>query len=716
MKLNLSISTYLAAKSLARHRMVAATTVLGVAIGMTVVGAILIVDSNTVQEFGVEVVAPAEPVKAAGEVEAVSASMLPDITGISFVRTGRGDKAKMTLVPTQEGVGRAANQDLVSSLPAKGVEDYQTMRLAVRLASLLAFLVGATLVFYTMRYSVAARAREFSLLLCLGEFRVNLGVSMLIESLVLGGLGTLVGLGLAFPTAQLLLGLGISTTGQAPSGGFVIPWWELVAMGAISVTVAILGVLSPIRSLHKLEIAEVLQPRFMSHDIDERDFRSQGFGWLIPIALAATYVSVRPFLQSWLSVVQFFFLELFVATLLAVVVLWCVRPLLRCVLGMFERLLQPVFPLESQLTGRRIRLTSHKIAFSVAGVTLVFSFLTGLHDITRSLKHEIHTWAAQALTPYAYFERRFAGPMAEDELRSQVETRGLDFFRLSPLVGGPFPFRLINTSDLNPYLLARGRSPLTPDTVIVTPTLAARFGLQAGDVVEVETSTDLHRFEVIELTDDIGFYARNGRYVDLKSYALFSHKAPLFQGGFDSLVGAFAMARSVDAKRPYRRRSAETDLYPYYRLVKHGFGLGVWQKREIDKDFLIFDFILLMTVVLACVGVANNMLIQVRARDREISVLRTIGISRWQVTRLLLAEGLIIGVTGATLAVVLGNALGFLSVSFLDRFTLFQYEFLFSVPGTVAVIALAVITCSMAAIYPAIVAVRTVSAEALSYE
>ena len=123
-----------------------------------------------------------------------------------------------------------------------------------------------------------------------------------------------------------------------------------------------------------------------------------------------------------------------------------------------------------------------------------------------------------------------------------------------------------------------------------------------------------------------------------------------------------------------------------------------------------------MTVVLACVGVANNMLIQVRARDREISVLRTIGISRWQVTRLLLAEGLIIGVTGATLAVVLGNALGFLSVSFLDRFALFQYEFLFSVPGTVAVIALAVITCSMAAIYPAIVAVRTVSAEALSYE
>ena len=49
MTLNLSLALRLALQSLRYHRIVAAATILGVAIGMTVVGAILIVDSNTAQ-------------------------------------------------------------------------------------------------------------------------------------------------------------------------------------------------------------------------------------------------------------------------------------------------------------------------------------------------------------------------------------------------------------------------------------------------------------------------------------------------------------------------------------------------------------------------------------------------------------------------------------------------------------------------------------------
>ena len=53
-----------------------------------------------------------------------------------------------------------------------------------------------------------------------------------------------------------------------------------------------------------------------------------------------------------------------------------------------------------------------------------------------------------------------------------------------------------------------------------------------------------------------------------------------------------------------------------------------WQRNEIDRDFKIFAFILFMTSVLAGVGVANSILIQVQARSRELSVLRALGVSR----------------------------------------------------------------------------------------
>ena len=123
-----------------------------------------------------------------------------------------------------------------------------------------------------------------------------------------------------------------------------------------------------------------------------------------------------------------------------------------------------------------------------------------------------------------------------------------------------------------------------------------------------------------------------------------------------------------------------------------------------------------MTIVLAALGVTNNILIQVHTRGREFSVLRTLGVTRLQTMRLLWLEGNIIGLVAALLSLLLGNALGAISVSFLDRFTLFEYQFVFSVRDSLWISGLALATCSAAAIYPALVANRISSAESLHYE
>jgi putative ABC transport system permease protein len=167
---------------------------------------------------------------------------------------------------------------------------------------------------------------------------------------------------------------------------------------------------------------------------------------------------------------------------------------------------------------------------------------------------------------------------------------------------------------------------------------------------------------------------------------------------------------------PLSRPVPPDALYPFYLRTMYGAVRGYWQMREIDRDFRIFDFILAMTVFLAAIGVANTMLINVHARGREFSVLRTIGMDRWQIAKMLLAEGIIVGLVGALLAAAVGNALGAISVSFLDHFTLFDYAFTFSIGDTVLFSALCIATCSVAAIYPAIVAARLSSAESLHYE
>lgn len=708
--LNLALALRLAGRRLRHHMMVAVATIFGIALGMIVVGAVLTVDNNAQRV--------AEPARAAAGDAARTADQ-PAAGGrtlgdVSFIRQGAPAAARAPLVPTQRG---AAGRDPAAAGPAtaEGAEHYQAMRLAVRLTSVFAFLVGAVIVFYTMRFSVAARAKEFSLLLCLGESRGNVALSLVAEALLLGLAGTLLGLALALPAAAQLLDWEISTTGQRPRGGFDVPWLELAAMCTISVAVALLGVLGPIRALYRLRVADVLQPRFVSDDLAAPDRSGQGFGWLIPALAAGAYLAARPFLQSWLSVVQFFLFEALFVVVLAAALLWWVRPLLSIVIAGFEVLLRRIWPLETLLSGRHLRYNSRRIVFTVAGITLVFSLVTGLHSVTRSLKDEISRWAGRAISPYAYFLQ--SGTVAQDEARLMraADDAGLYFFRFSAKTEGPFPARLIQGDDFNPYWTGRGNPPLVPGTVLLSKTLAQKFDLDAGDTVLVRRDGAEHRFDIIGVTDRIGFYAEEAEYVDLKTFALFSDGNPLFADGLERTLGQFGMARSIS--NPWQVSDAQLKaMEPYYRSVRRGSGLKTWRTREIDKDFLIFDFILLMTIVLAGVGVANAILIQVLARNREFSVLRTVGIDKRQLVRLVLLEGAIIGLVGAAMAAVLGNALGLISIAFLDHFTLFDYRFSVSVWVTVAISLLAVVTCTLAAIYPARVAIRTSSAESLHYE
>jgi putative ABC transport system permease protein len=538
---------------------------------------------------------------------------------------------------------------------------------------------------------------------------------LLTEATILGIAGTAFGLMCAIPTGRLLLRLGISTTGQMPVGTAAIPWGELAAMSLISIAVAILGVASPVRAIFRMEIARILQPRFLSEDARSMAATASGFLWLLPAALLAAYVLVRPFLVSWMSVVHFFLFEAAFVTVIAAAILWWVSPLLRGSIRLFEGMMRPVMPLEALLTGRRMRLATRQITFAITAVVLVFGMLTALHDITRALKDEIADWGTETLAPYTFYERT-SSPFDEADFDQLKLVHGLAFVRMSEKIPGAFPMRLVMGRDVNADRRNAGRPLLVPGTVILSKTLAARFDAGAGDKIVMRSEGRDHRFDVIEIADDTGFFAEDGRYVDLKSYAVFSDGNELFAGNLERTLGLYGAARFTDGKGWLRRPLRYDTLYPYYLRTHYGLVRGYYRTREIDRDFLIFDFILVMTVLLAAIGVANTLLIQVHSRGREFSVLRTVGMGRLQITKMLLAEGAIIGLVGALLAAVVGNALGAVSISFLDHFTLFDYQIRLSWQATLVFSLVCFGTCLIAAIYPAFVAIRMSSAESLHYE
>jgi putative ABC transport system permease protein len=134
----------------------------------------------------------------------------------------------------------------------------------------------------------------------------------------------------------------------------------------------------------------------------------------------------------------------------------------------------------------------------------------------------------------------------------------------------------------------------------------------------------------------------------------------------------------------------------------------------LDRVFGLFDALAIIAVVIAALGIANTLTMNVMERVREIGILRAAGMTRRQVWRSVVVEAGVVGVAGALLGVVTGLVAGWLMVV-LAGGRLVVAE---SVPwSTVAVaVILGVAIAMLAAAYPARIAARISIPNAVAYE
>ncbi|HOW70310.1 MAG TPA: FtsX-like permease family protein [Phycisphaerae bacterium] len=81
-------------------------------------------------------------------------------------------------------------------------------------------------------------------------------------------------------------------------------------------------------------------------------------------------------------------------------------------------------------------------------------------------------------------------------------------------------------------------------------------------------------------------------------------------------------------------------------------------KSQIDHDLgratRLCSAIPIVALIVAALGVANLMMANVTNRIRQIAMLRSVGATRWQITRLVIGEALVLGVLGSLIGVALG--------------------------------------------------------------
>jgi putative ABC transport system permease protein len=242
-------------------------------------------------------------------------------------------------------------------------------------------------------------------------------------------------------------------------------------------------------------------------------------------------------------------------------------------------------------------------------------------------------------------------------------------------------------------------------TTIVPAALADRLGIAIGDILTVPDAA--------------------GSPLDLRVVGIVERSIPgsggeaMLVGWTDAIslgvAGADAFAVRFAAGAP---ASARDDL----RAVASRYALDdVTLDRikgtiddALERIFGLFDALAAVAVLIAALGIVNTLTMNVVERVREIGILRTAGMTRRQVWRLVVVEAGILGLAGAILGVLLGLLVGGVMVVLAGGRLDVAVDIPWQIIGLSVLLGVAV--AMLAAAYPARFASRIPIVRAVQYE
>jgi len=136
----------------------------------------------------------------------------------------------------------------------------------------------------------------------------------------------------------------------------------------------------------------------------------------------------------------------------------------------------------------------------------------------------------------------------------------------------------------------------------------------------------------------------------------------------------------------------------------------------ITQTTSLFDVMSIITMMVAALGVINTLTMNVAERTREIGMLRSLGMTRRQIAKMILAEAGMMGLVGGGLGIAFGVLMSRTVLSSMNRMAGFRLEFTLPLAGVVVSLIIALVISQLAALWPARRAARIRIIEAIQFE
>ena len=577
----------------------------------------------------------------------------------------------------------------------------------------IALFVGSFVIANTLAITVAQRMRELATLRTLGASRRQVLGSVVLESVVVGIIGSIVGLFLGLAIAIGLKQLLEATGFELPSGGIVFTTRTIVVSLAVGTLIALLASLRPAFRATRIEpIAAVREGAVMP--------RSRFARWALPASATIAAAAVALFsygvfadgIDTKLRLVALVIGVLLLFVAVAMVASRVVRPLAFLLGAPGARLGGSAGALARQNAVRNPARTASTAAAVMIGLALI-TFVAMIGESFRSS----FSSAVAELFVADYSVTAGNNPLTSKAAAAAVRAPGVEVLSEIRVANAKLAGKSIAVNGVDANLTkvvdmkwSSGSSSvpaqLGRDGAFIKKRYADDHSLDVGSPLIVKTPTG----KTLRLHVE-------GIFDEPKGGSPFQEVAiskTTFDNSFATHDNDFTLlnvsggptaentARLEQALRAFPDADVET---------RDEFRDG--QLSQLDRNLKILYALLGLSVIVSLFGVVNVLVLSVFERTREIGMLRAVGMTRRQVRRMIRHESIVTALIGAALGIGVG-----IFLAGLTTIALSDYGVVFAIPyRSLAIFVIVAIAAGvLAAILPARRASRLNVLEALQYE
>ena len=595
-------------------------------------------------------------------------------------------------------------------------------RINLTALSLLALLVGVFLIYNTMTFSVVQRRPMLGTLRCLGVTRREVFLMVVTEALIVGMLGSAAGIGLGIVLGQGAVRMVTQTINDLYFAVTVrsvqIPAWSLIKGAALGTVATVVAAAPP-----AWEAASVQPRAALSRSGLESKAQKAVIGTAVG-GLVLIGIGVGTLLWPTRDLVVSF------AGTFAVIV--GVAMLTPAVMQIGMKL---AGPLTGKLWGALGRMAPRNVinslsrtAIAVAALMVAVAVTIGVGVMIGSFRNTVVVWLTQTLQGDIYISvpgGTASSPSTPIDPRVLTTLQGwpgiarIDTLRATTIDSpdGPIDVSAFENPDDPSETLYYSRDipvenmweAMQGGGVVVSEPLARRLGLPMhGGHIVLYTDAGTHEFPILGI-----FY----------DYASSQGTVLMAQNVYRSLwdddtITAIALrlepGQDVDAVAADLREA----FAPIQQMsVNPNQALRANVLAIFDRTFAITGALQMLATIVAFIGVLSALLSLQLEKQRELGILRAVGLTTRQLWQLVLLETGLMGTVAGILAMPTGYVLALILVYIINRrafgWTL-QMQIL-PMPFLTALI-VAVIAALLAGIYPAWRMSRMITADAIRFE